>query len=48
MESGLPTEEIRIAAVAFSFLLAWLTYWILESKIRYYPKPGKPEPKRVK
>lgn len=34
LESGSPSREIRITAVALSFLLAWLTYRFLETPIR--------------
>jgi len=34
MEYGVPAAAIRIAAVALSFLLAWLTYWLIERRIR--------------
>lgn len=35
MESGTPSSDIRIAAVALSFLLAWGTYIFIEKKIRF-------------
>lgn len=34
-ESGLPSVEVRLAAVLASFFLAWLTYWAIERPIRY-------------
>lgn len=38
MQSETPSVEIRIAALAFSFLLAWLTYKLIEKPIRYSKK----------
>lgn len=35
MENGAPMPAIRFAAVALSFLLAWLTYWVIERRIRF-------------
>lgn len=35
VEAEMPSPEIRGAAVAFSFLLAWLTYRLLERPIRF-------------
>jgi len=35
VESGIPAQEIRIAAVALSFALAWLTYRLVEKPIRF-------------
>jgi peptidoglycan/LPS O-acetylase OafA/YrhL len=35
IESGLPSREIRIASVAASILLAWLTFKFIEKPIRY-------------
>lgn len=29
------SNEIRIAAVAISFVLAWLTYWLIEKPVRF-------------
>lgn len=34
-ESGIPSVEIRIEAVLLSFLLAWLTYWLIEKPVRF-------------
>lgn len=34
-ESGMSSVGIRIVAVLISFLLAWLTYWIIEKPIRF-------------
>ncbi len=38
IESGLPAREWRIAAVALSFVLATLTYWLVERPVRYGTK----------
>lgn len=35
VESDMPSREIRIAAVALSFVLAWLTYRLVERPIRF-------------
>lgn len=35
VESEMPSREIRIAAVALSFVLAWLTYRLVERPIRF-------------
>lgn len=35
LESELPSREIRIVAVALSFFLAWLTYWMIEKPVRF-------------
>lgn len=35
VESEFPSPEIRFAAVAISFLLAWLTYRLIEKPIRF-------------
>jgi len=40
IESGMPSREIRIAAVALSFVLAWLTYRLVERPIRFGRKFG--------
>lgn len=34
-DSGLPSVEDRIAAVLVSFILAWLTYWLIEKPVRF-------------
>lgn len=34
MEAGSPNGYIRLAAIAISFLFAWLTYWLVEIPIR--------------
>lgn len=33
-ESGLPSLPIRMGAMVLTFLLAWLTYWLLERPLR--------------
>lgn len=38
VESGLPGREWRIATVALSFVLAALTYWLVERPVRYGTK----------
>lgn len=35
VESGMPSREIRIGAVILSFVLAWITYRLLEKPIRF-------------
>jgi len=39
IENEEPSREIRTALVAASFLLAWLTYTLIEKKIRHQKKP---------
>lgn len=34
-ESGVPSIKLRIAAMAFALLLAWLTYWAVEKPVRF-------------
>lgn len=38
MESGTPSGEIRLSLVAASFILAWLTYRLLERPVRSRPR----------
>lgn len=38
IESEIPSREIRIGAVALSFVLAWLTYRLIEKPIRFGKK----------
>lgn len=38
VESEMPAREIRVGAVALSFVLAWLTYRLVERPIRFGPK----------
>jgi peptidoglycan/LPS O-acetylase OafA/YrhL len=42
IESGMPSREIRIAAVLISILLAWLTYRYIETPIRKQKKTMTP------